>query len=65
MLINELLLIKTKPIIYIKDPKKTFSVDYIYIKEDIKVEDITIVNIITINHSVRSNIIFIINLNAN
>ena len=52
-------------IIYIKDPKKAPNIDYIYIKEDTKVEETTIANITTTNHSVKSNTISIINLDAN
>ena len=50
-------------IIYIEDPKKASSVDYAYIK-DTKVEETTIVDIITTSHPVKSNAISIINLNA-
>ena len=50
-------------IIYIKDPKETFGVDYIYIKNT-KVEETTIADIITTSHSVRSNIISAINLDT-
>jgi hypothetical protein len=55
---------ETRLIVYIENPKEAFSVDYIYIKKDTEVEKTTIVNIITISHFVRCNIIFIINLNA-
>ena len=51
-------------IIYIKDPKEALGVDYIYI-EDTKVEETTMVDIITTNHPIGSNTIFIINLDAN
>ena len=51
-------------IICIKDPKEAPSVDYIYIKEDTKVEETTIADIITISHPVRSNAIFVINLDT-
>ena len=50
-------------IIYIKDPKKAFSINYTHI-EDTKAKETTIVDIITTSHPVRSNITFIINLNA-
>ena len=50
-------------IIYIKDPKEAPSMDYIHIK-DTKVEEITVVDIITTTHSVKSNAISIINLDA-
>jgi hypothetical protein len=52
-------------IVYIKDSKKASSVDYIYIEEDTEVKEITIVDIVTTTYSIRSDIIFIINLNAN
>ena len=44
-------------IIYIKDPKKAPSVDYIYIEEDTKVKKITIVDIATTSHFIKSNTI--------
>ena len=50
-------------IIYIKDPKEAFSVDYIYI-EDTKAEETTIVDIITTSHPVKNNIISVINLDT-
>ena len=49
---------------YIEDFKEAFSVDYAHI-ENTKAEETTIADIITTNHPVGSNIIFIINLNAN
>ena len=51
-------------IIYIKDPKEAFSVDYIYIKNT-KVKETTKADIITTGYPIRSNIISIINLNTN
>ena len=51
-------------IIYIEDLKEALGVDYAYI-EDTEVEETTIVDIITISHLVRSNTIFMINLDAN
>ena len=51
-------------IIYIEDSKEASSVNYIQIKKNTKVEETTIVNIITTTYPVRSNAIFIINLNA-
>ena len=54
---------KIRLIIYIKDPKEAPSVDYIHIK-DTKVEETTVANIITTGHPVKSNIIFIINLDT-
>ena len=50
-------------IIYIKDPKEAFSVDYIHI-EDTKVKGTTIANIITTSHPIKSNAISVINLDA-
>ena len=50
-------------IIYIKDPKEAFSVNYMYIEKDIKVKKITKVDIITISYPIKSNAISIINLN--
>jgi hypothetical protein len=51
-------------IIYIEDPKEALSVDYIYIEKDTKIEETTIVDIITITHPVKSDAISIINLDA-
>ena len=51
-------------IIYIKDPKKAFSVDYIYIEKDTKVKEITIVDVTTTTYLVGSNTISARNLNA-
>ena len=50
-------------IIHIEDPKEALSVDYTHI-EDTKAEEITIVDIITTSHPIRSNVIFIINLDT-
>ena len=54
---------RIKLIIYIEDPKEAPSVDYAYI-EDTKIEETTIVDIITTSHPIESNIISIINLDA-
>ena len=54
---------KIRLIIYIKDPKKTPSVDYIYI-ENTKVEKTTKADIITTSHFVKSDITSIINLDT-
>ena len=51
-------------IIYIEDPKEAFSINYIYIK-DTKAEETTIGDIIITSYFVRSNIISVINLDAN
>ena len=55
---------RIRPIIRIEDPKEAPSVDYIYIEEDTKVEETTMANIITTTHPIRSDIIFIINLDT-
>ena len=54
---------KIRLIIYIKDPKEAFSINYTHI-EDTKAEETTIVDIITTSHPVRSNAVSVINLNA-
>ena len=51
-------------IIRIEDPKEAFSVDYVYIEEDTKVEETTIADIVTTTHPVRSDTISIINLDT-
>ena len=51
-------------IIYIEDPEEVLSVNYTYI-EDTKVEETTIIDIVTTSHPVESNAISVINLNAN
>ena len=51
-------------IVCIGDFKETLSIDYIYIKEDTKVKEITIIDIATISHPIRSDTIFIIDLNT-
>ena len=56
---------RIKLIIHIEDPKEASGVDYIYIEEDTVVEETTIVDIVTTGHPVKSNVISIINLNAN
>ena len=50
-------------IIYIKDPKEIPGVDHAHIKNT-KAEEITIADIITTGHLVRSNITSIINLDT-
>ena len=52
------------PIIYIEDPKEAPSVDYVYIEEDTKVEETTVADTITTTYPVRSDAIFIINLDT-
>ena len=51
-------------IIYIEDAKEAFSIDYVYIKKDTKVEEITIADITTTSHSVRRDTISVINRNV-
>ena len=51
-------------IIYIKDPKEAFSVNYIYIKEDTKIKKTTMADIITTTHPIKSNTTSIINLDV-
>ena len=51
-------------IIRIEDPKEAPSVDYVYIKEDTKVEKTTMADIITTTYPIRSNAISIINLDT-
>ena len=51
-------------IIYIEDPKEAPSINHVHIEEDTKIEETTIVDIITTTHPVRSNAIFIINLDT-
>ena len=47
-----------------EDPKEAPSVDYVYIKEDTKVRETTVADIITTTYPIRSNTTFIINLNT-
>ena len=54
---------RIKLIIYIEDPEEASGMDHAYI-ENTKAEEITIVDIITTSHPVRSNAISAINLNA-
>jgi hypothetical protein len=51
-------------IVYIEDPKEAPGVDHIYIKEDTKVEETTIVDIATTTYPIRSNAISVINLDT-
>jgi hypothetical protein len=48
-----------------EDFKKASGVNYIYIEEDTKVEEITITDIVITIHPVRSDVIFTINLDTN
>ena len=51
-------------IIRIEDPEEALSVNYVYVKEDIKVKKTTRADIITTNHPIKSNITSAINLNT-
>ena len=51
-------------IICMEDPKEAPSIDYVYIEEDTKIEKTTMVDIVTTTHSVGSNAISIIILDA-
>ena len=51
-------------IVYIEDSEEALSVNHVYIEEDTKIEETTIVDIITTTHPVRSNAISIINLDT-
>jgi hypothetical protein len=55
---------KIRLIIYIEDPKEAPGVNHIYIKEDTKVKETTMADIITTTYSVRSDAISIINLDT-
>ena len=52
-------------IIYIEDPKEASGIDHIYIEEDTKVEEITVADIATTGHPIRSDTISVINLDTN
>ena len=43
-------------IVYIEDSKEASSVDHVYIKEDTKVEETTMADIITTSHPIKSDI---------
>jgi hypothetical protein len=47
-----------------EDPKEAPGVDYVYIEEDTKVEETTVVDIATTTYPVRSNTTSIINLDT-
>ena len=51
-------------IIYIKDPKKALGIDHVYIDKDTEIEETTIVDITITTYPIRSNTIFIINLDT-
>ena len=52
---------KIRPIIYIEDPEEAPNINHVYIKEDTKVEETTVADIITTSHPVRSDAISAIN----
>jgi len=52
------------PIIRMEDPEEAPSMDYVYIEEDTKVEETTVVDIITTTYPIRSDAISTINLDA-
>jgi hypothetical protein len=52
------------PIIHMEDPKEAPGVDHVYIEEDTKVEETTIVDIATTTYPIRSDAISIINLDT-
>jgi hypothetical protein len=51
-------------IVYMEDPEEAPGVDYVYIEEDTKVEETTVVDIVTTTYPVRSDTISIINLDT-
>ena len=55
---------RIRPIICIEDSKEAPSIDYVYIEEDTKVEETTIVDIITTTYPIRSDTTSIINLDT-
>ena len=55
---------RIRPTIYIEDFKEAPSVNYVYVEEDTEIKETTIADIVTTSHPVKSNAIFIINLNT-
>ena len=51
-------------IICMEDPEETPGVDHVYMEEDTKVEEITIADIATTTHPIRSDATSAINLDA-
>ena len=47
-----------------EDPEETLSVNYVYVKKDTKVEETTIVDIITTTYLIKSDTTSAINLDA-
>ena len=52
-------------IIYIKDSKEAFSIDYIYIKKNTKIKKTTKADIATTSYPIKNDTISVINLDAN
>ena len=52
-------------IVSIENFKEASSVNHVYIEEDTKIEETTIVDIITTTYPIRSNAISVINLDTN
>ena len=50
-------------IVYIEDPEEALSIDYVHV-ENTKAEEITIADITTTSHSVKSNTTSVINLDT-
>ena len=38
------------PIVHIEDPKEAFSIDYVHVKKNIKVEETAVIDIITTSY---------------
>ena len=53
------------PTIYIEDPEEALNVDHVHIEKDTEIKKITVADITTTSHPIRSNVISVINLNAN
>ena len=51
-------------IICMEDPEKVFSVNYVHVEKDTKVEETTTADIITTTYFIRSNTISAINLDV-
>ena len=51
-------------IVYIENPEEAPGVDYVYVKEDTKVEETTMADIITTTYPVRSDVTSAINLDT-
>ena len=52
------------PIVRIEDPEEAPGVDHVYVKEDTKVEEITVADIVTTIYPVRNDAISTIKLDA-